>query len=114
MQNALAESLTPQGCIIGKDYPAPIIDYKAAQDENIARMKSAYAFKLHGTDKAVLDGRAGKMLDDAYAKTATKAVKVKPLAKAEKDDVDGDGKRPANPFDLAKENATKRRKVKAE
>jgi hypothetical protein len=77
-------------------------------------MKSAYAFKMHGADKAVLDGRAGQILADAYAKTATKAVKVKPLAKAEKDDVDGSGKRPANPFELAKENAAKRRKTKGE
>lgn len=103
-----------QGCIIGQDYPAPIIDYKAAQDENVARMKSAYGRKLHGADKVVLDGRADKMLADAFAKTATQAVEVSPLAKAEKDDVDGNGKRPANPFELAKENAAKRRKTKGE
>lgn len=31
------------GCIIGQDYPAPIVDHKVASKENIAKMKAAYA-----------------------------------------------------------------------
>ena len=31
------------GCIIGTDYPAPIIDHKEASQRNIARMKTMYA-----------------------------------------------------------------------
>ena len=31
------------GCIIGTDYPAPIIDHKEASQRNIARMKTMFA-----------------------------------------------------------------------
>ncbi len=30
-------------CIIGQDYPYPIVDHKKASVENMARMKAAYA-----------------------------------------------------------------------
>ncbi len=30
------------GCIIGVDYPKPILDHKAARAENLTRMKAAY------------------------------------------------------------------------
>lgn len=31
------------GCIIGKDYPAPIVDHAIVMKENMAKMKLAYA-----------------------------------------------------------------------
>ena len=31
------------GCLIGTDYPAPIIDHKEASQRNIARMKTMFA-----------------------------------------------------------------------
>ena len=31
------------GCVIGKDYPEPIVDHAAASGENKARMQAAYA-----------------------------------------------------------------------
>ncbi|EFN51376.1 hypothetical protein CHLNCDRAFT_7260, partial [Chlorella variabilis] len=30
------------GCVVGKDYPRPIVDHQAAMKENMARMKAAY------------------------------------------------------------------------
>jgi len=34
------------GCIIGRDYPLPIVDHDIVSKENMGRMKEAYA--LHG------------------------------------------------------------------
>jgi len=31
------------GCVIGRDYPAPIVNHEAARDANMAKMKEAYA-----------------------------------------------------------------------
>ena len=31
------------GCIIGQDYPRPIVDHKKVREENIKRMAKAYA-----------------------------------------------------------------------
>ena len=31
------------GCVIGVDYPAPIVDHAAAMKANMAKMKLAYA-----------------------------------------------------------------------
>lgn len=31
------------GCIIGVDYPDPIVDHQEARTENLERMKAAYA-----------------------------------------------------------------------
>ena len=38
------------GCIIGKDYPKPIVDHDEARKTNIARMAAAYA-RRGGGDK---------------------------------------------------------------
>lgn len=35
-------------CIIGKDYPKPIVDHEKAMKENMAKMKAAYAAKNSG------------------------------------------------------------------
>jgi cryptochrome len=34
------------GCVIGKDYPAPIVDHKEAKEECMRRMKLAYEVKI--------------------------------------------------------------------
>jgi len=31
------------GCVIGKDYPKPIVDHDSARKQNISRMAAAYA-----------------------------------------------------------------------
>lgn len=45
-------------CIIGKDYPAPMLDEKREKARCIARLKAAYAVGLHGDAAKVLDGSA--------------------------------------------------------
>ena len=37
------------GCVIGKDYPAPIVDHNEIVTRNISRMKAAYARKAYGS-----------------------------------------------------------------
>ena len=39
------------GCVIGTDYPRPIVDHDVVHKENMARMKAAYAAKRDGTDE---------------------------------------------------------------
>lgn len=39
------------GCVVGKDYPKPIVDHDVVSKENIARMKAAYARKNAGKDE---------------------------------------------------------------
>ena len=37
------------GCVIGRDYPKPIVDHKVAMKTNIERMKKARAKQYGGT-----------------------------------------------------------------
>lgn len=46
------------GCVIGKDYPKPIVDDKAEKQKCLDRMGYAYKQKLMGDSKEVLDGSA--------------------------------------------------------
>jgi hypothetical protein len=67
----------------------------------------------------VLDGRAERMLAKAFermAATGGKSAQSKVEDIGEKDDEGGESKKrkPSNPFELAKENAEKRRKIKGE
>ena len=39
------------GCIIGTDYPRPIVDHDVVHKENMARMKAAYAANKAGADE---------------------------------------------------------------
>jgi len=43
MQEAPLDVQTKANCIIGKDYPAPIVDHKEIHKVNIGRIKQAYA-----------------------------------------------------------------------
>lgn len=42
MQEAPLEVQRKAKCVIGKDYPAPIVDHKYIHKINIGRMKEAY------------------------------------------------------------------------
>ncbi|KAH7343748.1 FAD binding domain of DNA photolyase-domain-containing protein [Rhizoctonia solani] len=44
------------GCIIGKDYPAPMLDEKEEKGRNIERMRAAYRAGLYGNAPEVLAG----------------------------------------------------------
>ncbi|CAE7232020.1 unnamed protein product [Rhizoctonia solani] len=44
------------GCIIGKDYPAPMLDEKEEKNRNIERMRAAYKAGLYGNAPEVLEG----------------------------------------------------------
>lgn len=38
------------GCIIGVDYPAPIVDHEEARKKNLEKMKIAYSIGRKGSD----------------------------------------------------------------
>ncbi|KAG9104285.1 hypothetical protein FRC06_004035 [Ceratobasidium sp. 370] len=52
------------GCIIGKDYPEPMLDEKAEKNRNLRRMKAAYKAGLHGDAPEVLHGTASDLIED--------------------------------------------------
>ncbi|KAJ9104277.1 hypothetical protein QFC20_004559 [Naganishia adeliensis] len=53
-------------CIIGKDYPFPMLDEKREKERCIARLKVAYGVGLHGNAPEVLDGRAEGILKEKF------------------------------------------------
>lgn len=53
-------------CIIGKDYPFPMLDEKREKERCIARLKVAYGVGLHGNAPEVLDGRAVGILKEKF------------------------------------------------
>jgi cryptochrome len=64
------------GCIIGKDYPKPIVDHKVASKDNMGKMKAAYA-----AGKAAIaggGGGGGKKRKEAGEGGGAKAKKPKP------------------------------------
>lgn len=62
------ESQKKFGCVIGKDYPQPVVDHDVAMKANLVRMKSAYAKKNSGKD----DGKR-KVDESLKAGTSKKA-----------------------------------------
>lgn len=50
------------GCIIGKDYPAPMLDEKEEKAHCQTRCKAVYALKYHGDSKEVLEGKATDLI----------------------------------------------------
>ncbi|SNX85496.1 related to Deoxyribodipyrimidine photolyase [Melanopsichium pennsylvanicum] len=60
--NAPMEVQKKAGCIIGQDYPFPMLDEKETKGENMQRMKMCYQANLHGDSKEVLDGTAEAMM----------------------------------------------------
>lgn len=54
------------GCIIGKDYPLPMLDEALEKERCILRIKAAYQVGLYGSDRAVLDGSADALIKEGY------------------------------------------------
>ncbi|GIL80098.1 hypothetical protein Vretimale_12925 [Volvox reticuliferus] len=72
------------GCIIGRDYPTPIVDHPVASKRNIARMAAAYR-----ANKSAADTDGGGDGNDEYGPTsmaaaaaASKALRGKPSKKS--------------------------------
>jgi cryptochrome len=59
-------------CIIGKDYPFPMLDEKREKERCIARLKIAYTVGLHGDAPEVLDGRAEGILKEKFRQAGGK------------------------------------------
>ena len=83
-------------CIIGKDYPEPILDEHIEKDRCIARIKNAYALGLHGNSAEVIDGAAGSLLKSRFEESGVGAGVVDTEEKEEKKRVEkrkksGDG-----------------------
>jgi cryptochrome len=49
-------------CIIGEDYPLPMLDEQIEKQRCIARIKNAYSLNLHGDSPEVMDGSAKELL----------------------------------------------------
>lgn len=71
-------------CIIGKDYPSPILDERAEKDRCIAKIKNAYKLNLHGDSPEVLDGSAPEMLRKIHEETGAAETKGKEEREEEK------------------------------
>ena len=56
-------------CMIGQDYPAPMLDEHIEKDRCIQRLKNAFALGFHGDSPEVLDGTAKKMLEAKHEET---------------------------------------------
>lgn len=52
------------GCIIGRDYPEPIVDHAQASQDNKAKMKEAYEAHKQGDMMPLVDGD-GPAVNDA-------------------------------------------------
>lgn len=53
-------------CIIGQDYPFPMLDEKTEKERCIARLKIAYQVGLHGNAPEVMNGKAEDMLKQKF------------------------------------------------
>jgi len=56
-------------CIVGKDYPKPIVEHATIHKENMGKMKAAYGRKLYGNAKAAGGGRVAGL--EQHASTYT-------------------------------------------
>jgi len=71
------------GCIIGQDYPRPIVDHAVVSKENMAKMKKAYdAGKAEATSKKENSGKR-KADDDGSQKKSKKQQNISTLLKNE-------------------------------
>lgn len=61
------------GCIIGQDYPKPIIDDKEAKEECLSKLKHAYEVNKHGNDPKVLDGSISELFGGSGSPEGAKA-----------------------------------------
>lgn len=63
-------------CIIGKDYPFPMLDEKEEKARCLARMKAAYACKFYGTSTEVTEGKAHDILRKKHDQPHPQPVKT--------------------------------------
>lgn len=56
-------------CIIGEQYPFPMLDEHKEKDRCIARIKNAYHLGFHGDSTEVLDGSAKRLLQEEHERT---------------------------------------------
>ncbi|KAK0567180.1 hypothetical protein OC861_002866 [Tilletia horrida] len=78
-------------CIIGQDYPHPMLDEKEEKSKCLARCKAAYEAGFYGTSKEVLEGKAEAILRKKHgqpnpeepdtSKAVSKASKIPEWAK---------------------------------
>lgn len=78
-------------CIIGEDYPFPMLDEQAEKERCIARIKNAYALGLHGDSPEVLDGTAPEILRTKQEESG--AMELKLQSGKEKEEEKGKRKR---------------------
>jgi len=100
MQYIYAPHLAPEAvqqkanCIIGKDYPAPMLDEQAEKARCIARIKNAYTLHLQGDSPEVLDGTASdrlrKLHEESGALKSKSSAEVKEEKGKAKRERDGD------------------------
>jgi len=100
LQYIYAPHLAPESvqqkanCIIGKDYPAPMLDEQAEKGRCIARIKNAYTLHLQGDAPEVLDGTAAdklrKLHEESGALKSKSSVEVKEEKGRAKRERDGD------------------------
>merc|ERR1712194_770275 len=77
-------------CIIGEDYPKPIVDHKIVHKVNIARMKTAYGLKKYGSPRGVpgsytwaaVGGKDVEAKEDASGEAGSAKKRKKPSSKA--------------------------------
>merc|ERR1711953_492768 len=56
------------GCVVGQDYPRPIVDHDKVHKENIAKMKAAYAANKEGKEAGAGGKRKSSEADEPKAK----------------------------------------------
>jgi hypothetical protein len=71
-------------CIIGKDYPAPMLDEQVEKGRCIARIKNAYTLHLQGDAPEVLDGTAADKLRKLHEESGASKSKSSGEVKEEK------------------------------
>ena len=78
------------GCVIGKDYPEPMLDEKEQKNLNLERMKAAFKAGFHGDSPEVLNGTASRLIapPNATASSHTGAIATGAKRKAGTDSAD--------------------------
>jgi cryptochrome len=71
-------------CIIGEQYPFPILDEHKEKDRCIARIKNSYHMGFHGNSPEVLDGSAKRLLKEEHERTRVDVEKSDKVKQEEK------------------------------
>lgn len=73
-------------CIIGTDYPSPMLDEQIEKSRCIARIKNAFSLGLHGDSPEVLDGSAEGLLRARHLETGALKVEGEELDRDEREE----------------------------